>query len=174
MTSNNQGLREGATLGLIGYAAVAGFYAAFDFLAARGPLYTVNLLGQAVFRGLRDPAVLQLPIPADSVAIGLFNGLHIASSLAIGTFVAWLVAHLEGPPRQARLALLMIGAGFLVTIFAIGMLTTPIRPLLPWWSVVAANVMAVVLGGMYLLRRHPGLLSRVFAAMTHPPARMST
>jgi hypothetical protein len=32
---------------------------------ARGPLYTVNLLGKAVFAGQRDPSVLQFPISPD-------------------------------------------------------------------------------------------------------------
>ena len=39
------------------------FYAAFDVLAARGTLYTVNLLGMAVFKGLRDPSVLRCRSP---------------------------------------------------------------------------------------------------------------
>jgi hypothetical protein len=163
---SNRGLREGIVLGLIGYAAVAVFYAIFDVLAARGSLYTVNLLGLAVFKGLRDPSVLQLPVAFDGAAIGLFNGLHLIVALGIGFVVSWLVSQVEGPPAQARLALLSIGAGFLVTIFAIGMLSSPIRALLPWWSVVVANVLAVVVGGAYLLRRHPGLLSRVGAALT--------
>ena len=69
MTTGKRTVREGLVVGIIGYAAVAVFYAVFDFLAARGGLYTVNLLGRAVFRGLRDPAVLQLPLPADPGAI---------------------------------------------------------------------------------------------------------
>lgn len=160
MTTANRTMREGLVVGLIGYAAVAVFYAVFDFLAARGPLYTVNLLGRAVFRGLRDPAVLQLPLQTDPAAIGLYNGLHLLVSLAIGLVVTWLVSQVEGPPAQARLALLTIGAGFFVTIFGIGMLSNPIQDLLPWWSVVVANALAVLVAGAYLLRKHPGLLRR--------------
>ncbi len=160
MTTGTRTVREGLVVGLIGYAAVAVFYAVFDFLAARGGLYTVNLLGRAVFRGLRDPAVLQLPLPADPGAIGLFNGLHLLISLFIGLVVTWLVWQAEGPPTQARLAWLTIVAGFFVTIFGIGMLTGPIQNLLPWWSVVLANALAVLIAGAYLLRKHPGLLHR--------------
>ena len=160
MATGKRMVREGLVVGLIGYAAVAIFYAVFDFLAARGGLYTVNLLGRAVFRGLRDPAVLQLPLPADPGAIGLFSGLHLVISLGIGLVVTWLVWQAEGPPAQARLAWLTIVAGFFVTIFGIGMLSGPIQDLLPWWSVVLANVLAVLVAGSYLLRRHPGLLHR--------------
>ena len=148
-------------VGLIGYAAVALFYAVFDLLAARGPLFTVNLLGRAVFRGLRDPAVLRLPVDTDVGAIGMFNGLHLLLSLAIGLLVAWLVSQADGPPAQARLAVLAIVAGFFVTVFAIGMFSGPFQDLLPWWSVILANVFAVLIGGTYLLGRHPGLVRRL-------------
>ena len=160
MTVENRTAREGLVVGLSGYAAVAGFYAAFDLLAARGPMFTVNLLGRAVFRGLRDPAVLQLPVAADAAAIAMYTALHLVVSLAIGFVVAWLVSQAEGPPSQARLALLSIVAGFFVTVFGIGMISAPIQALLPWSSVVLANLLAVSLAGAYLLRRHPGLLAR--------------
>lgn len=157
MSMTNRTVREGLVLGLIGYAVVAAFYAAFDFLAARGFLYTVNLLGSVVFRGLRDPGVLSTPVAIDFTAVALYTALHLAVSLAIGLVVAWLVSQLEGPPAQARLAMLVIVAGFFVTIFAIGMVSTPIKALLPWWSVVLANLLAVVVAGAYVAGRHPGL-----------------
>lgn len=158
--------REGVAVGLIASVSVAAFYAAFDLLAARGPLYTVNLLGKAVFRGARDPAILQLPVPADRGAILLYNGLHLALSLAIGLVVTRLIVQAERQPSQARLLLLLIIAGFVVTILAVGYLTTPIRPLLPWWSIVVANSLAVLLAGWYLLRRHPGLPGRLLAQVS--------
>lgn len=164
MSMTNRIMKEGLVVGFIGFAAVALFYAAFDFLAARAFLFTVNLLGQAVFFGLRDPSVLMMPMAIDFTAVVLYTILHLIVALAIGLFVAWLVAHLEGPPAQARLAILLIVAGFLVTIFAIGMVSSPIKTLLPWWSVVVANVLAVVVAGAYLLRKHPGLGRRVMLA----------
>jgi hypothetical protein len=54
MVPASRTMREGIVVGLIAYASVAVFYSAFDLLAARGTLYTVDLLGKAVFRGLRD------------------------------------------------------------------------------------------------------------------------
>lgn len=161
MPMSTRTLREGFVIGCIGYAAVALFYAAFDFLAARGFLYTVNLLGNAVFRGLRDPSVLTTPVAIDATAVVLYTILHLVVALAIGVVVAWLVAQLEGPPAQARLAMLVIVSGFFVTIFGIGMVSSPIKALLPWWSIVLANVFAVVVAGGYLLRQHPGLLGRL-------------
>lgn len=158
-------------LGLIGFAAVALFYAAFDFLAARGFLFTVNLLGEAVFYGLRDPSILETIVPVHMSAVLLYTALHLAMALLIGLVVAWLVEHLEGPPAQVRLAALLIAAGFFVTIFAIGMVSSTIKALLPWWSVVLANALAVVVAGAYLLRRHPGLVRRLVTSGREPLLR---
>jgi hypothetical protein len=161
MSLTNRTVREGLVVGFIGFGAVALFYAAFDFLAARGFLFTVNLLGQAVFYGLRDPSVLETPFPVDRNAVIMYTILHLLVALAIGQVVAWLAAQLEGPPAQARLAVLVIVAGFFVTVFGIGMVSSPIRVLLPWWSVVLANLLAVAVAGAYLLGRHPGLARRL-------------
>ena len=150
-------MREGLLAGLIAYAAVAVFYAAFDFLAARGPLFTVNLLGLAVFEGVRDPGILQLPIPLDLTAIYWYNTLHLIFSLVIGLVVVRLIAQAEGHPSQARTMLFIIVAGFVVTILAVAQLTEPIRRLLPFWSIVVANSLAVIVVGRFLVRKHPGI-----------------
>jgi len=156
-------MRDGITVGLIAYASVAVFYSVFDLLATRGSLYTVNLLGKAVFRGLRDPGVTGLPIPLDLTAIFWYNALHLLLSLAIGLIVVRLIEQAERHHSQATLMLIVIVAGFVVTILAVGWLTTSIRPVLPWWSIVVANGLATVLAGYYLVRRRPGLMGRFFA-----------
>lgn len=165
MTYANRTLREGLALGLIGTASVALFYAIFDALAARGFLFTPNLLGRVVFDGLRDSSILVGPVAIDGTAVVLYTALHLMVSLGIGLVVSWLVSQLEGPAAQARLALLVIIAGFLVTVLGIGMVSGPVKELLPWWSVVVANLIAVLLGGAYVVRRHPGLLGRLPGAM---------
>ncbi|HMU62638.1 MAG TPA: hypothetical protein PKA66_12710 [Gemmatimonadales bacterium] len=150
-------IREGLLVGLIAYAAVAVFYAAFDFLAARGPLFTVNLLGLAVFEGVRDPSILQRPIPLDLAAIFWYNALHLVFSLVIGFVVVRLIAQAQGHPAQAKAMLFTIVAGFVVTILAVAQLTEAIRRLLPFWSIVVANSLAVVIAARFLVRRHPGI-----------------
>lgn len=153
--------REGLALGGIASVSVAAFYAAFDLLAARGPLYTVNVLGRALFGELRHPTTLALPLPLDWGAIALYSGLHLLIALAIGLVVAALVAHAERRPSRATAVLLVLVGGFVVTVLAVGFLSAPIRPVLPWWSIVVANALAVVVAGSYLLRRHPGLWRRL-------------
>lgn len=154
-------VREGLVVGLIAYATVAVFYAGFDLLASRGTLYTVNLLGQTFFRGLRDPAVLGLPMPPDQAAIVWYNLFHLAASIAIGVTVTALVAHAEARPSRAAVVKVTIVAGFIVTVVVVGVLTTGIRRMLPWWSIVVANVSAVVLAGAYLVRARPGTWRRL-------------
>jgi len=161
MPGTNRVVREGLLVGMIAYAAVAVFYAAFDFLAARGPLFTVNLLGLAVFEGVRDPGILQGYIPVNLTAVFWYNALHLAASLVIGLVVVLLVSEAERQPSRSRLVLLTIVGGFLVTILAVGQLTEPIRALLPFWSIVVANALAVVVAGRYLTRRHPGIWGRL-------------
>jgi amino acid transporter len=86
-----------------------------------------------------------------------YNGLHLVVSLAIGLIITWLVAQAERRPARAHLAGLTIVTGFFVTILGVGLLTVPMRPVLPWWSIVVANVLAVLLAGSYLLQKHPGV-----------------
>lgn len=161
MLPANRTMREGIVVGLIGYASVAVFYSAFDLLAARGTLYTVDLLGKAVFRGLRDPGVVLFPIRPDVTAIFWYNALHLVIALAIGLIVTGLVGQAERHPPRAYLVLFTIVAGFVVTILGVGLLTTPMRPFLPWWSIVVANTLATLLAGTYLLRQRPGLWRRL-------------
>lgn len=161
MVPASRTLRDGLMVGLIAYASVAVFYSAFDLLAARGTLYTVDLLGKAVFRGLSDPGVLQFPSRPDMTAIFWYNALHLLIALAIGLIVTRLVEHAERHPSQAQLVLFTILAGFIVTILGVGLLTTPMRPVLPWWSIVVANTLATLLAGAYLLQKRPGLWVRL-------------
>lgn len=169
MTRTSRTLREGLMLGGLAYAAVAFFYAAFDVLAARGFLYSVDLLGKALFRGLRDPSVLQLPIALDPTAILLYNGLHFVTSLAIGMFIAWLVQRAERGTRDAYVSLAVIVAGFFVTVAVVQVLTEPIRALLPTWSIIVANGVATLVAGGALVWRRPEVV-RLLLPFVRSPA----
>ncbi|HEX9164455.1 MAG TPA: hypothetical protein VF862_00990 [Gemmatimonadales bacterium] len=155
MTERRPIERDGLRAGLIAAGAVALFYAGFDQLAARGPLYTVNLLGLALFRGVRDPAIRQLPIAIDTGAILTYTVLHLALSVVIGVIVTRFLGIARREPGKAPMIWLLLVAGGVATILAIGYATGPLRVLLPWWSIVVANALAVAVVGADLLRRHP-------------------
>jgi hypothetical protein len=159
--SHSRTLRDGLVVGIIAYASVALFYSVFDLLAARGTFYTVDLLGRALFKGLRDPAVLMFPLERDITAILLYNAFHLVVSLGIGLIVVSLVEQAERYPQQAPLVLIMIVVGGVLTVFGVGYLTESVRPLLPWWSILVANVLAALLAGVYLVRRRPGVWDRL-------------
>lgn len=161
MVTSTRTIRDGLVVGLIAYATVALFYSVFDILAARGTLYTVDLLGKAMFRGLRDPAALMFPLTRDPLAVFLYNAFHLVTSLAIGLVVTSLVEQAERHPSQALLVLFMIVAGGVLTVFAVGYLTESMRPVLPWWSIVVANVLATLLAAAYLVRRRPTVWTRL-------------
>ncbi|MGE5750045.1 MAG: hypothetical protein ACM31F_08790 [Gemmatimonas sp.] len=164
MLNERRTLRDGIVVGLIGYASVALFYSAFDILASRGMFYTVNLLGKALFRGLRDPAVLMFPLEIDFTAAFLYNLVHLAAALIIGVVVTVLVVIAEQHPSRRGVVRIILVAGFFVTVALVATLTTPIRPLLPMWSVVASNALAAIIAGAYLLSRRPGLWSKLALA----------
>lgn len=168
MFPDHRTLREGLIVGLIAYATVALFYTAFDFLAARDSLFTVNMLGRAAFRGLRDPAVLMFPDQLDLPAIFLYNGMHLILSLAIGLVVTTIVDQADRRPAMAPFLLLVIVAGGVITVLTVGFLTQAARPVLPWSSIIVANLLATGLAGLYLLRRRPGLWRR-FTSMAPAP-----
>jgi hypothetical protein len=160
MLAHNRTIRDGLAVGFIAYATVALFYSGFDILAARGTLYTVDLLGRALFEGLRDPSILMFSLDRDPTAIFLYNAFHLVMSLGIGLLVTSLVDHAEQHPAQALVVVIMIVAGGVLTVFGVAYLTESIRRVLPWWSIIVANALAAVLAGLYLVRRRPGLWQR--------------
>lgn len=168
MTRSNRTLREGLMLGGIAYVTVAIFYAVFDVLAARGFLYTVDLLGKALFHGLRDPSVLALPIQVDPTGIFFYNGLHFVASLVIGVIVAGLIARAERGPTEAYLSLVVIVAGFFLTVAVVQGLTVPIRALLPTWSIVTANGVATLVAGSALVWKRPEVVRILIPILGRP------
>jgi ABC-type Na+ efflux pump permease subunit len=153
-------IRDGIIVGLIGYATVAFLYSAFDVLAARDGLHTVNMLGRVVFRGLRDSSVLLFPAELDPGAIFAYNVLHLILALGIGLLVATLVSFGDRTPERRRAVRIVIAAGFIVTVAIVGLLTAPMRPVLSWWSIVVANALSAFFAALYLLDRRPGLWRR--------------
>lgn len=157
MASDNRTLRDGLAMGLIAYVGVAVFYTGFDILAVREPLYTVDLLGKVAFRGVRDAAVAGTPFQPDHAAIFLYNGLHLMLSLTLGLAVAWLIEHAERHAENAYLCLFALVGGFLAIVVVAGVVTAPVRALLPQWSILSANLYAATLSGLYLLWRRPSV-----------------
>jgi hypothetical protein len=164
MTSSSRWIREGIVTGLIAYIAVAVFYFAFDLFAARGALFTVNRIGQLMLHGSAGIATTEAALAIDISAVIGYSAVHLVASLVIGIMVCRLVHEAELQPMLAQVALLFIVAGFAGTIAGVGLLSTSIRDVLPWWSIIAANALAVLVAGLVLIRRHPEFLGRMTVA----------
>lgn len=173
MARSESPVREGVVVGLIGFAVVAVFYTLFDLLAGQGFGFTLNLLGEVVFRGVRDPAVLQLPMPLDVGAMVAYNFLHLFISVGVGLFVAWLVDRVEEKPSLGTSVLVILLAGYVVTVAAVAVFARDVAPLLPLWTVVTVNTLAALGGVIYLWTAHPDLWGRLRGAR-HPGSRPST
>lgn len=170
MSSTTKWVREGCLIGGLAFGLVAAFYLAFDLVSARGALYTVNQLGVVLLRG---PGELGAPggaWPVYPSAILLYSALHLGGSLLIGIVVARLVREAELRPMQAQIALLFIVAGFAGTIALVGILSDPIRDVLPWWSIIVANALAVLGAGYVMIRRHPRFLEDMTVNPRFPAA----
>ena len=161
--SDSRWVRQGVQVGLIAFVAVALFYAAFDVLASRGALSSVNQLGRAVFRGVRDTGGLGLPTPVDAGAVIAYTALHLALSLLIGLVVLRIVhAFVTGALGRPLFVGIIVGGGA-VTVGVVGAVSGPLRVVLPWWSIVVANLLAAGTAGVAVLGWRPDLVSRLRA-----------
>ena len=170
MPTRSRWIPEGTVVGLVAFATVAVFYAALDLLGGRAALHTVNALGVAFTRGTVAVPPADAPVAIAWGGVLTYSLVHLGASLAIGMLVCRLVFEAELRPMQAQVALLFIVAGFAGTIGLVGAWTTGLRAVLPWWSIITANALAVLAAGTVMLRRHPGFLSEMTANPRFPAA----
>lgn len=149
-------VREGMVAGLLGAGAVALWFLILD--SAEGhPFTTPSVLGQVVvFRNL-EPVVAS----PDWTAVAAYTAVHVAAFLLFGLLVTALVFQAD-KSRLALFALFMLLVAF--EAFFSGLMTMLFEGtagLFPLWKVLAANTLALIAMGTYLLRRHPAILRRL-------------
>lgn len=142
-------VREGIMGGFLGAAAVALWFLAYD-AAAGVPLRTPALLGAALFHGLRDPGALTITLPL----VLQYTIVHGGAFILFGLAAAGLLALADREPRLL-FAFFMLFCCFevffaaLVTILAEWLLET-----VPWWTILAGNLLAAVVMIGFFLREH--------------------
>ncbi len=146
-------VREGLTAGFLGAIAIAIWFLIID-VTLRRPFYTPALLGGALLSVLG-------PAPSSDGAtmhVIVYTVFHFAVFMAIGIFAAYMVHRAEESPS--------ILAGFLILFvsFEVGwygwtalLSQDEAWGQVAWWQVLGANVVAAVMMGTYLWRRHPML-----------------
>lgn len=152
-----QVLTQGLIAGFVGYAAVVVFFALANLIAGRSPFHTAAALGSSLFYGLRDPALLTIE-PGPVLA---YNGVHLILSLIIGTIGAWLIFEIERHHFLWYFVGFIFLAGFIYSLVAIGIISAEIAHVLPWWSVLAANLIWVGSLGIYLWLQHRDLMAAI-------------
>src|SRR5438128_762129 len=147
--------QEGMIAGVIGAATVALWFLLLD-TAAGHPLYTPTVLGTAIFRhaALASPETLSVSLEM----VGMFTWIHVLIFAALGGIVSRLLAMVERNPSWGFGLLLLFVVfefGFVATA---ALLAAPILRVIPWPSVLAANVLAAAAMSAYFWRRHPRLV----------------
>jgi hypothetical protein len=153
--------REGTAAGLIGAAAVAVWFLAYDTLQLQ-PFRTPALLGSAVFEGLRDPALLTIRL---DLILG-YTVLHLAAFSIFGVATATLIAAAEREPR-ILLGLFILFACF--EVFFLGFVSVLDQALvgaLSWWNIAVGNLLAAAAMLAYFFLGHRSLGARLFERWT--------
>jgi len=145
-------LREGILTGAVGALVVAGWFLVTDVLQGR-PLSTPSVLGQVVLYGITDPTVTP-PLLAPTIAYTL---LHFGAFALFGVMTVQLI-HMALTSPLARFGLMITAVVFELFFFMVTYAVfTGTSYLFPWWSVLAANTLALLGMGVVLARRHPSL-----------------
>jgi hypothetical protein len=144
-------LWQGLIVGLIGYAAVALFFAIYNLAAGRSPFYTAALFGGALFYGLRDPAQVNV-WPG---AVLAYNGVHLLIFLALGTIASWLAYLAERGPQFWYIGAIVFAFVVFHMFGAALFLTAGIRAVIPTWSVFVATMLSGSAMLACLLWMHP-------------------
>lgn len=145
-------VREGFISGILGAAVVAVWFLISDTVQGR-PLSTPGILGQVLLFQNTTPSLTAEPGPV--LAYTLF---HLGAFVIFGILLTEII-HLAMSSPLARFGLLVIAVCFeLLFVFMTYAVFHQTSYLFPWWSVLAANTLSLAAMGVYLYRRHPGLL----------------
>lgn len=148
---------DGLVAGFIGYLAVVLFFALWNLILGRSPLYTAALLGESLFAGLRDPAAVTLDIGM----VIAFNGVHLVAFLLFGFFAAWLTYETELHPEFWYLAVFLFLAATVVSYAVVLALTVWVGSMISPWLVIGSSLVGAVAMALYLARSHRPLADAI-------------
>jgi hypothetical protein len=160
MLQESRTLREGITAGILGATAVAVWFLILDTVAGH-PFGTPSMLGASLATLFGSPGTGSAVVHV--IGYTLF---HYAAFIVVGLILAAVVNSAETEPS------LMIGFLILFVAFEIGwygwtaLLARPESfGQLAWYQVMAANLVAASVMGLYMYRRHATLPRRFMASL---------
>lgn len=140
---------EGITAGALGATAVAAWFLLYD--AAQGrPYFTPALLGAVLFHGLRDVSALSVSWP---LVLG-YSLFHLAAFALFGIAAAALLAVADRQPPVLFVFVMLVCCFEVFALGLVAVLAEWLFEALAWWSIAAANGLAVVAMLSFLGRRH--------------------
>ena len=155
MRQENRFLREGVIAGLLGAAAVAVWFFVIDVVSGR-PFGTPSMLGRSVatfFGGGEGGSTA-------TYVIG-YTVFHVVMFVILGLIVSAIFNNAEREPS------LLIGLLILFIAFEVGwygwtslLARSDYFGQLAWYQVMAANLVAALVMGVYMWRSHPALIGR--------------
>lgn len=136
---DRQVVRDGIVAGLIGAALVAIWFDALDTLSGQ-PLRTPALLGAMLFKGLRDPQVLQI-----SYGVVLeYTFLHLLAFAAFGLLCAIIILTSEREPARLWAFVALFVCFELFFIAVVWLFSRSMVGALIWWAILVGNLLATV------------------------------
>jgi len=148
-------LGDGVIAGAIAFAVFVAFFATTNIVAGRSAFHTAHQLGTALF-GFGDPGA-----GAQAGPVLAYSLLHFIAALTIGVVTSLLFLEVELQPALWYIVMFIFIAGLLYSVAVGGIVANEIAGAVSWTEVVIANVIAGLISGAYLWRRHPKLKDRV-------------
>lgn len=145
-------IREGVIAGELGALAVALWFLLVDGIAGRA-LHTPALLGATVLR-TPDP-IAASEGPNRLMLAALYTPIHFILFALFGVLVVFLMHSARNQPSLLMLAVVLFAIfelGFTGLVAILGQLALGD---LAWYQVAVGNLIAVLVMGWYIWRRHP-------------------
>ena len=145
-------LTRGLITGLFGAAAVALWFFFLDFSDGH-PFRSPAALGSALLLGASKAEAMQISFGV----IAAYTLVHVIAFAVAGTIFVWIAEQVE---RSSSLVLLTIPCAIAleaVVVTALALRADWVLGSLGVWSVLVANLLAVLSMGWYVWRTHPTL-----------------
>ncbi|MEO6447287.1 MAG: hypothetical protein ABIZ91_12065 [Gemmatimonadaceae bacterium] len=148
--------REGVTAGLIGATAVALWFFVADLIAGQ-PLYTPIALGSALQGFFGATSVASAPL-----TVLMYTVFHYLAFILVGLIVSAVFNAAEREPSiLAGFAILFV----MLELASLGLVVlvqeSSVLRSIAWYQIGAANLVASISMGTYLVRAHRGIMKRV-------------
>jgi hypothetical protein len=147
-------IREGVIAGGLGALTVALWFLLVDGIAGRA-LHTPALLGAIVLR-TPDP-MAAADGPNRLMLAGLYTPIHFILFALFGMRVVFLMHGAKKQPSLLMLALMLFAVFELGFTGLVAILGQSALGDLAWYQVAIGNLIAVIVMGWYVWRRHPGV-----------------